>query len=560
MESPPVLVETAPPVRPRWSWGRRLLVALVALLGVGVVLVVSLVVFAVWAWQTGRVTRWMMEAGNRDPEHRAPLERPWPPAGTPPGVQPPDLWTGPRESAAGLTEPSQFYRVTNVWEVQLRFTAARWEAMQLQYIRPGMNFLNPGTQFPLRNPEAPRNGLAGVIGMVQPWSVGDVSIGGVEFPDSGVRIKGNGTLMGAWGSFKKPYKVELDREVKGRSLAGATTFNLGNLASDFSGLSDTLAYEVFRDAGVPGPRTAFARVRLTVEGQFQDRPLGLYVMAENPDARWAKGAFHGRDVALFKPVTYELFADLGQDWAAYEGIYDPKGKSTEDDHQRVMAAARWWTTASDAEVAAKYGEYVDADEVARFIAVHALISSYDGFLNNGQNYLMYLDRADGRFGFIPWDQDQAWGEFTLVGGVEELEQASILHPWIANHRFLERLFAVPDFQARYRREVERIHRDLLDPVRLARRVDELAACIQATVDEESDYRRERFREAIRDDWSPEAREVVMDDPQRPVHQLKRFFVKRAEAVRAQLAGETEGHRFRVRKDPAQPNRRPQETK
>lgn len=539
-------VEARPAKRPLW---RRLLKWFLWLAGGFLALLLALVLFAVWAWRTGHVTQWFMAANAGRMQREQPLERPWPPPGTPPGVMPEDDWKGPNPDARQVASAAAFYRTTNLWQVHLHFTAPQWDAVQVRYIRPAMDFNAPDGKFPLRNAAAPRNGLAGVLGLVEPWSTADVEIGGIRFTNAGIRIKGNGTLLNSMGMFKHPYKVDLDREVPGQSLAGLTEFNLGNLASDFSGMGDALSFEYFAAAGVPSPRTAYARLRLSVDGKFRGRPLGLCTLVEAPDKRWAKEVFGKRKVDLFKPVTYDLFADLGTNWSAYQGVYDPKTRVDEAGRRRVMETARFVSGASDAEFAARYAEHFDADEVARFIAAHAFISSYDGFLNNGQNFLMYLGESDGRFGFIPWDQDQSWGEFIFVGSTVELEQASIFRPWVGDNRLLERLFAVPDFRARYRRAVESQASSVFLPERLSRRVDELAALIGPVVDEESDYRRRRFREAVSGDWPAEAPPANMEDPNRPAHRLKRFFVKRAESVRDQLAGRSAGHEFRERKVP-----------
>ena len=140
------------------------------------------------------------------------------------------------------------------------------------------------------------------------------------------KFKGNGTFVNSQRSYKRPFKINLSRNVATQQLAGRMTLNFHNLVADASCLSDTMAYEFFRDADVPASRTEFARLRLTVKGRFDDRLLGLYVVVENPDEDWAREQFGVEGTVLFKPVTYELFKDLGDDWKTYAGIYDAKMK------------------------------------------------------------------------------------------------------------------------------------------------------------------------------------------------------------------------------------------
>lgn len=129
-----------------------------------------------------------------------------------------------------------------------------------------------------------------------------------------------------------------------------------------------------------------------------------------------------------------------------------------------------------------------------------------------------------------------------------------MHPWVAKNRLLERLFAVESFKSVYRSEMRRMLDTLFDPERLSRRLDELAAITKAAVDEESDYRRDRFRQAVTSDWSQTPRDGELSDPFRPAHQIKRFVHKRAESVREQLDGKSEGVIFKDRNPPGPPKK------
>src|SRR4029078_3953372 len=123
-------------------------------------------------------------------------------------------------------------------------------------------------------------------------------------------------------------KIELNRFEKEQRLAGVKTLNLANLVVDTSCLSDALGYEFFRESGIPAPRTAYSYLTLSVEGKMAAKPLGLYLLIEDVDSQFAAERFAGKKAAIFKPVTYDLFKDLGADWAAYVQIYDPKNKPT----------------------------------------------------------------------------------------------------------------------------------------------------------------------------------------------------------------------------------------
>jgi spore coat protein H len=442
-----------------------------------------------------------------------------------------------------LKSASQLFATTNVWSVHLKFTDKEWKSLGPNRITPVPGFMGGDGRIQLNNPEASRPGLAGVLGIDFPWSQVTAEFGGRTFTNVAIRFKGNGTFLSAMSSYKRPYKLELNEHVKGQKLGGIAKLNFGNLLAENSMLTDTMGYEFYREAGVPTIRTAFARVLLSIDGRFDGRALGLFLLVEDPDGNWAEEAVGTEGVAVFKPVTYELFHYRGDDWIAYERDYNPKTDVTEEQQQRVIALARLCSQADDADFAAKIAEFVDLAEFATWLACETTLSNYDGFYTTGQNYLMYLDPRSNRFGFSPWDLDHSWGEFPFVGTADQRERASIWHPWTGENRFLERLLKHEPFRELYRNELERLQATLFQPARLNARLDELASIIRPFVAEESNNRLAKFEACITSEWSEGSRDGDPMDPNRPPYPLKRFFEARAKSIQAQLSGEEEGLRM-----------------
>jgi len=169
-----------------------------------------------------------------------------------------------------------------------------------------------------------------------------------------------------------------------------------------------------------------------------------------------------------------------------------------------------------------------------------LVANYDSLLTYGQNYYVYLDPRTERFGFIPWDLDQAWGSFPQFGTAMARERASIWHPWSGRNRFLQRVMAVEEFRQLYRQRMEELLANAFRPDRLYARIDELAPVIRDAVAAESTYRLRLFDQAVNTNWLAGPRDSDGDDQSRPVHQVKRFIVNRAKSVRAQLDGKSKG--------------------
>jgi len=224
-----------------------------------------------------------------------------------------------------------------------------------------------------------------------------------------------------------------------------------------------------------------------------------------------------------------------------------KTKATDGQLDRVVQLAQLVSHAGDSEFAQRLPEFLNLEEFAAFLAGHVLMSSYDGFLSNGQNFYVYLDPRSNKFGFIPWDQDHGWGEFGYTGEAETRERASIWRPSTSKNLFLDRVMKVDAFRDIYRRKLEFALKEYFTVDRLFPAIDNLAAIIRPAVAAESDFRLKRFDLAISTNWVSGPRDGNMRDgnaegPKAPAHQLKRFILARTKSVREQLDGESQGER------------------
>jgi hypothetical protein len=445
--------------------------------------------------------------------------------------------------AARPQTAADLYTISNIWPVKLSFSREQWRAMQPQRVKPVMNISSPDGKLTLRNPNARRSGLAGVLGFDFPWAEARLDFGDTAFERVAVRYRGNGTFLNSLYGPKQSFKVDLNKFQKKQNLGGVHTLNLVNAIPDNSYLHDALAEKVFRELGVPAPRTAYAYLTLDVPGEFNHQALGLYLLIENIDARFAEERFGDKSTPIFKPVTGDLFKDLGSSWSAYADIYDLKTKATDSEKQRIIDLAQLVTHAGDDEFARRLPDLLDIDEFAAFVAGHVLLSSYDGFLANGQNFYIYIDPKTQKIGFIPWDQDHAWGEFGYVGTADEREHASIWEPASYNFHFLRRVMKLGAFRESYRRTLERALAETFTAERLFAEIDQLAAQIRRAVAAESEYRLKRFDQAVSSEWLPGPRDGVAEGPKAPVHQIKRFITNRIPSVRDQLEGKAEGKKL-----------------
>jgi spore coat protein H len=401
---------------------------------------------------------------------------------------------------------------------------------------PEPEFGGPGPGGPPPMTGAKRNGMSAVSGVDFEYVHADLDFDGTLLRNIAVRYKGNNSYMQSRNSIKRPLKLDLNKYVKGQKLAGLTKLNLHNNVTDASWMNEPLSYRLFRDAAVPAPRTAYARVFITVPGKYDRKYFGLYSLVEDIDGKFAANRFDSSAGAIFKPVTRDLFAHLGEDWTRYERIYDPKTDLTEKQQRRVLEFAKLVASYSDSDFASALPSFLDLDEFARFMAVTVLLCNNDSILSMGQNFYVYLHPATNKFLFLPWDLDHSFGQFPMGGS-----DLSIQKPWQGQNRFLERVFAVPAFKSAYLARIAEFNKTLFVADRIARQVDETAAAIRPAVAEESQSKLARFDKVVA------GQAVEMDMPGGPgpgpmgaMKPIKAFVGPRARSVADQLAGKSQG--------------------
>src|SRR5688572_766572 len=450
---------------------------------------------------------------------------------------------GDKDKDKNLTK-EEFAKLAEEWFV--KFDKEKSGKVNGDAMRDGMN-KEMGTGIPriqLQGESGKRNGLASSMGVEFDYVKADLEFADRKFTNVAVRYKGNGTWMMSQGSIKRSMKVDLNEFVKGQKIAGVTKLNFHNAVTDGSWMNEVMSHAFYRDAGVLAPRTAYARVYVTVPGKYDKQYLGLYSLVENIDNNFLEERLGTSKGALFKPVTPELFADLGDEWSKYQQTYDPKDEPTPADAQRVIAFAKLVSHATDEEFAQKLPEFLDLDQFAGFMAGTVWLSTLDSILGPGQNYYMYLDHKTRKFQFYPWDLDHSFGQFFLMGDQAQRNELSIHKPWRGENRFLERVYAVSAFKTKYEAKLKEINETIGRPERITKQVDQIAAAIRPAVKEESAEKLARFEKAASGEGSePAGMPGGGGGPpgmNAAVQPIKKFVVERAKSIEAQLAGKSKG--------------------
>jgi spore coat protein H len=314
------------------------------------------------------------------------------------------------QALTGTSEDQSIFGLDKLHRVTVSVTKSEWDVLQTGGTRG--NSGGRGEDFTLADGRIVHVG--GGFGLSFPWVHGDLLVNGKEIKDAGIRYKGNNSFVKPTPAkpFSANLKVKTDLFGTKEDWEGEETLNFHAGARDPSLMRETLAYAIFRAAGVPAPRTAYAELTFNVPGLHENAPGGVYTVVENVNKRFLKRALPPGTGLLMKPEgTRGGVQSLGPSWASYVSIYRPERDATPQEQQRVLEFTGLISQPDVALFREKIGAYLDVDLFLRFLAVNLFIANGDSYIGGNHNYYLYLDPKDDKFRFLPWDLDLAMGGF-----------------------------------------------------------------------------------------------------------------------------------------------------
>lgn len=234
-----------------------------------------------------------------------------------------------------------------------------------------------------------------------PYIMADVIIDGEMIDSIGVRLKGF-TSYGV-ETKKKPIKLDFNKYVSGKKYDGLKKVNLNNGEGDPAMQRDRLAYDIFRDIGVPAPRTAYTRVYLN------DEYWGLYILIEQVDRTFVKDNFANGSGNLFKNMGNSELDWLGADTTAYQETFELKTGPNAGGWTRFAELMNVINNTSNANFKEEISKVFDVDSYLKVLAVDVASNNWDSYIEHGRNFYMYEDPVSQKFYWIPWDYNLSMG-------------------------------------------------------------------------------------------------------------------------------------------------------
>jgi CotH protein len=228
----------------------------------------------------------------------------------------------------------------------------------------------------------------------------EYAVGSLRYRDRtiesiGVRLKGEASFREL--DDKPAFRLKLDEFVPGQRLFGLKNLTLNNDVQDPSSLSQSLAYRLFRAAGMPAPRCNHALVY--VNGDYQ----GVYSNVEAEDKAFLARWFSSNDGNLYE----EAGSDLVPGSASVFDLETNEAAGDVSDLEALIAALARATPGNFSETV---GLQLDLDRYLSFAALEALAGGEDGYsyvLGVPNNFRLYREPSSDRFVFLPWGLDRA---------------------------------------------------------------------------------------------------------------------------------------------------------
>ena len=252
------------------------------------------------------------------------------------------------------------------------------------------------------------------------WVLGSLTFEGETIDRVGIRYKGS---IGAWvGCLSDPdwsdpsghkvctklsMKVKVNWDDSNREFHGLRRLQLHNMNLDPSQMHERLGYWLFREMGVPAPRSVHAR--LIVNGTY----VGVFALTEQIDGRFTRHNFDDGTGNLYKEVWPLHVGYVTGDLFFVEAL-----KTNEDENPSIELIKNFGSEVKAAGpdgAAEVVDRWMDVDEVLAWAVVDRTIRNDDGPFHwycfgecRPHNYYWYEEPTAGTLHLIPWDLDNAF--------------------------------------------------------------------------------------------------------------------------------------------------------
>lgn len=232
----------------------------------------------------------------------------------------------------------------------------------------------------------------------------DVEIAGTRIRNVAIRSRGSGSR----NPNKLGLRLDFNKYVTGRTIAGVRALDLDNLLQDPSMMREQLAMEFFARMGEPASRESY--VHLFINGVDH----GLYSLVEEVDEYLTQRTLGDNTGFLFEWHYMFPFFDtyLGDDLTPYKPILEAKTHILDADttlYTPIRDMFREINGPDDAVWRERVEQYVDLSQYMKHVAIENYLAEWDGLTGNygKNNFFLYRSGGSTRHRYLVWDRDNA---------------------------------------------------------------------------------------------------------------------------------------------------------
>lgn len=244
----------------------------------------------------------------------------------------------------------------------------------------------------------------------------DMIFDGTSYDSVGVKFKGNSSYNNP--SVKKSMKVDLDYNIASQDVDDLNKFNLGNGFKDPTFMREKIMSDFLIKNNVPAPRVTYAKV------YYNNVYWGFFTLTEEANKDFLDAWFNDQRGNLFKGDPNGDLKWIDGNPSSYYNKYELKTNETQNDWTDLVQFIKTINNTPITDLRDSIDKYLYTIEFLIAWAATNIFADLDSYIGSGHNYYIYHDSLYGKWRWIMYDMNEAFGVFTQGMTITQLENLS----------------------------------------------------------------------------------------------------------------------------------------
>ncbi|MDX2444011.1 MAG: CotH kinase family protein [Bacteroidales bacterium] len=284
----------------------------------------------------------------------------------------------------------------------------------------------------------------------------------------GFRLRGNTSRH----SGKKSFKISFNTFNPGRKYHGLEKMNLNGEHNDPSIMRSKLSWDLLRTFELPAARSN--HIQLYINGTF----WGIYANVEHIDEEFMEKRFGNQDGNLYKCLWPADLKYIGSDPDLYKftagdrRAYDLRTNVEGDDYSDIAHLIDIINNTDLSQLPCELEKIFNVPDYIKTLAFDVVISNWDGYAFNMNNFYLYHNTSTDKFEFVLYDLDNTYGIdwFDIDWAVRNIYSWS---PGSGERPLFDRIMEVQQYKDQYSFYVQQLIQEILNTSTLFPRINYL---------------------------------------------------------------------------------------